>query len=166
MSVTTDIVATYRGPGRVVARLIAAGPREDRALVMLLGGCLVMFIAQWPRLARQSYLTGEDLQMLMAGSLFGVVFILPLVLYLVALISQGLIRLFGGRSSGYAARLALFWALLAASPLMLLWGLVAGFIGEGLELNVTGVLWFAAFLWFWMAGLRQAGWGVRADAIE
>ena len=166
MPVTTDIAATYRGPGRVVARLLSAGQREDRAPVMLLGGCLVLCVAQWPRLARQSYLAGEDLQLLMAGSLFGVVFILPLVFYTVALLSHGLIRLFGGRSTGFGARLALFWALLAASPVMLLWGLVAGFIGEGLELNLTGVLWFATFLWFWMAGLRQAGWGERPDASE
>ncbi|MEE4348337.1 MAG: YIP1 family protein [Paracoccaceae bacterium] len=159
MSVTTDIVATYRGPGRVVSRLLAAGQREDRALVMLLGGCAVMFIAQWPRLARQSYLSGEDLQMLLAGSLFGVVFFLPLVLYAVALLSHGVIRLFGGRSTGFSARVALFWALLAASPLMLLWGLVAGFIGEGHQLTLTGAIWLMAFLWFWIAGLKQAGWG-------
>jgi hypothetical protein len=166
MAVTTDIVATYRKPGRVVARLLGAGPREDRALVMLLGGCVVMFVAQWPRLARQSFLAGDDLQLLMAGSLFGILFVLPLLLYALALFSRGLIWILGGRSTGFAARLALFWALLAASPLMLLWGLVAGFIGEGLELKMTGALWLAIFLWFWMAGLRQAGWGVRPDATE
>jgi hypothetical protein len=49
--------------------------------------------------------------------------------------------------------------LLAASPLMLLWGLVAGFIGEGIEMTLTGSLWFVIFAWFWIAGLRQAGWG-------
>ena len=159
MSVTTEILATYRGPGRVIARHLAEGPREDRALVILLGGCVVMFIAQWPRLARQSYQTGEDLQMLMGGSLMALVFLLPLLLYVVGLLSYLLVRLFRGRASGYGARIALFWALLAASPLMLLWGLVAGFIGEGIEMTLTGSLWFAIFAWFWIAGLRQAGWG-------
>jgi hypothetical protein len=162
MPVTTDIVATYRGPGRVVARLMAAGPREDRALVILMGGCLVMFVAQWPRLARQSYQTGEEMQMLLAGALFGILFVLPLVLYGLAFISYMAIRVFGGQPGGYRARLALFWALLAASPVMLLWGLVAGFIGPGTQQTAVGLVWLVAFLWFWIAGLKQAGWGEQA----
>ena len=160
MAVTRDIVATYRGPGRVLARLLDAGPREDRALVILLAGCAVMFVAQWPKLARQAHQTGEDLQMLMGASLVALIFMLPLILYVVGWLSYLLLRVIGGGKSGsYPARLALFWALLAASPLMLLWGLVAGFIGAGAALNLTGLLWFAAFGWFWIAGLRQAGWG-------
>jgi hypothetical protein len=166
MAVTTDIVATYRGPGRVMARLLAAGPREDRALVTLIGGCLVMFVAQWPRLARQSYQTGEDMQMLLAGALFGILFLMPLIMYALAWISRGVAWIFGGRTTGYGARLALFWALLAASPVLLLWGLVAGFIGPGLQLTLTGALWLIAFLWFWIAGLKQAGWGARSNANE
>lgn len=162
MPVTTDIVATYRGPGRVLSRLLAAGPREDRALVILMGGCLVMFVAQWPRLARQSHQTGEDMQMLLAGSLFGILFVLPLMLYALSFLSYLVIRIFGAKPGSYRARLALFWALLAASPVMLLWGLVAGFIGPGTQLNLTGVIWLIAFLWFWIAGLRQAGWGEQA----
>lgn len=166
MPVTRDIVATYAGPGRVVGRILAAGPREDRALAILVGACLIMFVAQWPRLSRMSYLDGTDLQMLLAGALFGVLFILPLLLYALALVSQGLLRLFGGRSSGFGTRLALFWALLAASPLTLLWGLVAGFIGPSQQLTVTGLIWFAVFMWFWIAGLKQAGWGGSADAPD
>ena len=162
MPVTTDIVATYRGPGRVVARLLAAGPREDRALVILMGGCLVMFVAQWPRLARQSYQTGEEMQMLLAGALFGILFILPLIMYGLSFLSYLVMRVFGARQDGYGARLALFWALLAASPVMLLWGLVAGFIGPGTQLTAVGFLWVIAFLWFWIAGLKQAGWGEQA----
>jgi hypothetical protein len=166
MPVTRDIMATYRGPGRVVSRLLAARTREDRALVILVGACAVMFVAQWPRLSRMAHLTGEDLQMLLAGSLFGVMFILPLALCVLAWISRGIVWIARGRTTGYGARLALFWALLAASPLSLLWGLVAGFIGEGIELTLTGAVWLTAFVWFWIAGLKQAGWGERADDLE
>lgn len=166
MPVTRDIVATYAGPGKVVRRLMQAGPREDRALVILVGACAVMFVAQWPRLSRLAYLTGEDLQMLLAGALFGVLFILPLVLYALAWISRGFVWVARGRVTGYGARLALFWALLAASPLTLLWGLVAGFIGEGPELTLTGIIWCVVFLWFWIAGLKQTGWGDSAHAAE
>jgi len=158
MPVTTDIVATYRAPGQVVSRLLAAGPREDRALVILVAGCAVMFLAQWPRLSRVAHLTGQDLQMLLAGSLFGLLFILPLVLYHAAWLSRGIVWISGGKTTGYSARLALFWALLAASPIVLLWGLVAGFIGEGAQLKAVGLVWLVVFLWFWIAGLRQAGW--------
>lgn len=159
MAVTTEILATYRGPGRVMSRLMSDGPREDRALAILLGACVVMFIARWPSISREAFLAGEDPQARMAGALFGVIFILPLLCYTLALFSRGIIYLFGGRATGYTSRLALFWALLAASPLTLLAGLVAGFIGPGLELTITGALWFAVFLWFWFAGLKQAGWG-------
>jgi ABC-type multidrug transport system fused ATPase/permease subunit len=159
MAVTSEILATYRGPGRVMARLMSDGPREDRALAILLGACVVMFIARWPSISREAFLAGEEPQARMAGALMGVVFILPLLSYVVALLSQGVIRLFGRKATGYSTRVALFWALLAASPLTLLAGLVAGFIGQGVELTITGALWFAVFLWFWIAGLKQAGWG-------
>ena len=59
-----------------------------------------------------------------------------------------------------AARIALFWALLAVTPLMLLQGLVAAFAGPGAAPDVTGVAVFAVFLWFWLAGLAAgiAAW--------
>lgn len=91
--------------------------------------------------------------MLLGGALMGWVFIVPLVLYGVAAITRLIAMALGGRGTFYGARLALFWAVLAASPLFLLVGLVAGLIGPGLELQVVGLLWFAFFAWFWFAGL-------------
>lgn len=154
MPVTRDIVATYRGPGRVVRRLLAAGQREDRALAILMAGCVVTFVAQWPRLARQAHITGEELQMLMGSSLLALVMILPLILYSLSLLAHVVSRAFGGKGTAYGARLALFWAVLAASPILLLWGLVAGFIGEGPALTLTGAIWLALFAWFWVGGQR------------
>ena len=159
MAVTRDIVATYRGPGRVVARLLAMGQREDRALAFVMGFCIIAFVAQMPALARQAHLTGEDLDMLMGGALLGTVLILPLVLYVIAGLTHVLARLFRARGTGYGARLALFWAGLASSPLILLNGLVAGFIGPGPALSLVGFIWLLIFAWFWLAGLRQAEWG-------
>lgn len=156
MSVTTDITATYRGPGRVVARLLAMGRREDRLLAFLMGACLLMFFARLPALARQAHLDGTDRNQLMGGALFAIIFVLPLALYVLAWLSHLALRLFGGQGDSYGARLALFWALLASSPLILLHGLVAGFIGTGLPQQAIGALWFALFLWFWISGLRQS----------
>ena len=156
MPVSTDIVATYRGPGRVVRRLLAMGQREDRALVMVMAFCILAFVAQMPALARKAHLEGTDLNPLMGGALLGSVFILPLVLYLLAGLSHVVARVLGGQGDWFGARLALFWALLASSPLVLLHGMVAGFIGPGPALQGVGILWLAVFLWFWISGLRQA----------
>lgn len=156
MPVTTDIVATYRGPGAQMRRLLARGESEPRALAYCMAGCVVLFIAGLPALARNAHLTGSDLQMDMGGALLGTVFFLPLLLYALAALVHVVARIVGGQGSPYGARLALFWALLASSPLILLNGLVAGFIGPGLEQTLVGALWFAAFLWFWIGGLRVA----------
>lgn len=158
MPVTTDIVATYRGPRRVVRRLLEMGTREDRALVILIGACVVVFVAQWPRLAREAHLTEQALNPLLGGALVAWLCIAPLLLYALALFSHGLARLTGGRGTAFGARLALFWAFLAASPLILLHGLVAGFVGPGPGLQLVGLIWCGVFGWFWLSGLYEAEW--------
>ena len=159
MAVTTDITATYRGPRKVIARLLAMGPREDRLLAFLMGACVLMFIAQMPRLAREAHLNGQELNMLLGGALLGIVFIAPLGLYALAMISHLIVRTMGGQGDAYQSRLVLFWAFLAATPVLLLNGLVAGFIGTGPALNAVGGLWVMVFFWFWVSGLIEAYWG-------
>ncbi|WP_353472629.1 YIP1 family protein [Salipiger sp. H15] len=158
MSLSREIVATYRGPGAVMRRLLSQGPREDRALMFVMAACAMFFVAQMPALARQAHLEGVELNPLMGASLLACLVILPLALYVLAALSHVVARLFRCRGTGYGARLALFWALLAASPLALLNGLVAGFMGAGAQLSLVGLLWFVVFLWFWISGLRVAEW--------
>ncbi|WP_299612620.1 YIP1 family protein [uncultured Tateyamaria sp.] len=152
MAITRNISATYRGPGRVIRRLLELGQREDRALAYLMASCALIFIAQLPRLAREAHLTGQDLNMLMGATLMAWIFIAPLLLYVIAFVVRGIGRVLGGKGTAYGARLALFWALLASSPLILLHGLVAGFVGPGIELQIVGMIWFLAFMWFWIGG--------------
>jgi len=156
MAVTTDILASYRGPGRVVARLLAAGQREDRALAILMAGCVLVFVAQLPRLAREAHLAGQELNPILGGSLLAWVIIAPLLFYILAAFSHVIARVFGGRGGWYGARLALFWALLASTPVLLLHGLVSGLIGPGSGRDAVGLIWLAVFLWFWLSGLWQA----------
>ncbi|WP_137700447.1 YIP1 family protein [Marimonas lutisalis] len=158
MSVLGDIGATYRGPRRVVRRLLAAGPREDRALAILMAACVLVFVAQWPRLARQAHLLDQDLPQLLGGTLMAWLFIAPLLFYVLAFVAWGLMRLLGGKGAPHEARIALFWAFLASSPLILLTGLVAGFIGPGPGLSLVGFAWFVVFAWFWLSGMAEA-WG-------
>lgn len=134
------------------------GPREDRLLAFLMAFCTLLFIAQMPVRAREAHLTGQELNMLLGGSLLALIFILPLALYSLAWICHLVARLLGGKGQGHLGRLALFWALLASTPLVLLHGLVGGFIGPGAEKSFVGLLWFGVFLWFWLSGMIQGYW--------
>ena len=156
MSVTRDIAATYRGPGAVMRRLLALGPREDRALAILMGACGLIFVSQLPALSRKAHLEDTELNALLAGALFGWLFIAPLALYLIAALSHLVARALKGRGSWYGARLALFWSLLASTPLILLNGLMAGLAGPGPGLTLVGVLWLGLFAWFWVRSLAVA----------
>ncbi len=160
MAATREIVASYRNPAAVVRRLLGQGTREDRNLIYLMVACLIFFVAQTPRLARQSFIDGTELNMLLGASLMAWLFIAPLILYALAALTHLILKLLRGNPTAYATRLALFWALLASSPIVLLHGLTAGFIGPGIELQVVGLFWLCIFLWFWISGLlvtyRQA----------
>lgn len=169
MPVVPDILASWRRPRAVIARKLAAGVREDRAIATLMGACGLIFVAQWPGLAREAHLTRlaaeaagtpldqvPTLQALMGARLLALVFIAPLVFYALALLSHGVARLFGGRGSGYGARLALFWALFCTTPAMLLQGLVGGFLGAGPAATVVGLGVLALFVYLWINMLIEA----------
>lgn len=155
MALTTDIVSTYRRPSVVVRGKIATR-REDLALAYLMLGCGLVFVGQWPRLQRQAYLGGEDLQPLVGGALFAWIFAAPVLLYLVAWLVHLAARALRRPVGAFGSRMALFWALVAASPLWLLNGLTAGMIGPGPGLTLVGAAAAGAFAWFWVAGLRAA----------
>jgi hypothetical protein len=157
MAVTTDIAQTWAAPGRVAARHLAHGRREDRALAFVMIGCLVLFVARWPALSREATQTGAEMDRLVAYALFGTVILLPLILYGLAALIFVAGRLIWPGLTPFGARLSLFWALLAASPAALLWGLVAGFVGPGPQATLIGGLWCVAMIWFTGAGLRAAG---------
>ncbi len=159
MPVINDIAATYRRPRGMFRRLYDTGGREERALMLVFAGCLMMFIAQTPRLAREAYLQGHDPWPVIGTTLAAWVFVAPLMLYALSYLSYLFLRAFGGICPALYARLALFWAFLAASPVVLLHGLLAGMAGPGAVLNVVGAIWLAVFLLFWLAGLSEAGWG-------
>ncbi|QDC09604.1 YIP1 family protein [Oceanicola sp. D3] len=170
MAVTTNILASWRAPRATLRRMLAAGQREDRALMLLMAGCLVIFVAQWPRLARDAELAqrlGEEaeqpLQMLIGGTLLAWLFIMPIVFYALAALSHLALKPFGGRGTGYGARLALFWTVLVVSPLMLLYGLTRGFIGEGPEATLVGALVVIGFFAHWAICLTEAEFGAAAN---
>jgi hypothetical protein len=163
MPVTRDILLTWRDPRAVYRHLLAMGPREDRAIAYLMAACLLVFIAQWPRLVRLSQ--GIDfpaeplpeLDRLMAYEFMGWMMVWPLVMYGIAGLSRVILRVFRVSATGYGTRLALFWALLATTPAMLFYGLLRGFNGDVLATRLAGAVWVGAFIVFWVQGLRVAG---------
>ena len=157
MSMAQQIAATYRGPGAVLRAHLARGRREDLALRFLLVACGLLFVAQAPWQAREAHLDPTvPLQARLYWSAFFYVFLLPFVLYVLAFLVGLMLRFGRAGVTGFQVRLSLFWALLAATPLALLAGLVAGLIGTGLQLQIVVALWAAAILFFFISGLREA----------
>ena len=159
MAVSTDIVESYLRPRSVFRRRLADGAQEGQALALLMAACLLIFVAQWPGLARKAHFDpSRPLDALMGGALLATMFLLPLIAYGIAALSHLVARALGGRGSFSAARMALFWSLLAISPLMLLQGLVSGLIGTGPALTLLGLAVAALFLMLWINALIVAEW--------
>lgn len=156
MPVTQDIVQAHYKPQTVMTRLLAMGPRDDRVLAMIMGACLIMFASQWPWRAREAHETGVPLVDLIQTDFYALIFFAPLACYGIAALTRIVAMIFRGKGSWYSARLALFWSLLAATPLVVLAGLVKGFIGLGLENDIVGGLWLAVFLWIWASSMWRA----------
>lgn len=145
MSVSRDMIRTWRAPRAVMRKLLGMGKREDRALAFLMGGCFIVFISQWPALARQAHITGEEMSQLVAYSLLGWIFIWPLLFYGLAAVAHLIAKVLGGKGTFFTARLAMFWTLLATSPAGLFYGLLLGLNGAVAGTHFIGGLWLVAF---------------------
>ena len=172
MAVTTDILRTYRAPRQVVRDLLGMGEREDRAFAYLMIGCLLVFVAQLPRLSRTAHLretnrTAEEaaelaeggwttLHQLVAYEVLAWLIVWPLLFYFIGFVLHQIRRAMGAQVSPFQTRLALFWAFLASTPLALLFGLTTGFIGPGTQAAIVGALWLGAFVIFVFAGFRAS----------
>lgn len=156
MTITTDILRSWWHPRAVIRTKLAAGEREDRALAVLMAAALLLFVAQWPGLSRAAFLDPTTpLDARLGGALMACLFILPLIAYAIALISHLVARVFGGKGTGFGARLALFWAMLAITPAMLLQGLTAGFIGQSPALILVQTIVLVGFMWIWLSMLTE-----------
>ncbi len=122
-----------------------------------MGACFLIFIAQWPRLSREAFLDPSiPFDARMSGALFGWLMVMPLVLYGLSLVLKFILAALRMPVEGFRLRSALFWALLASTPLWLLTGLMAGFAGDGAGPVVAGVLALGSFLTFAVFGLVAA----------
>ncbi len=156
MSVTTDIVGSWRHPRRVIRRHLDRPPSEPFAFSLLVVFLVLVFIAQWPRLSRDASLPPEvPLLPAMLATGLALLAAIPF-LYGVAAVSHLVARAFGGAGDFHGARLALFLALLGAVPVMLLQGLTVGFLGQGVQALTVGIVALIVFVTLWISMLIEA----------
>ncbi len=127
---------------------------ESSRLAVLMAAMLIFLIAQAPANARLAQLDPSvPFQARMGGALLAVMFMMPILAYALAALTSGLSRLTAWRLSPEDSRLALFWALLAVAPAMLLAGLVAGLVGQGPALTLVRAVCGIGFVMIWGAGM-------------
>ena len=148
MSVVSRVLLTYRSPSRAFDLMYGRPIDESSSLGYLMGACIFTYVAQWPYLARQAHLDGFDLQTSLAASLLAWLLIAPLLLYTLALFVYFFHKVLGGGKSSVQIRMGLFWSFFAASPLMMLLGIVKGFLGSGTAENIVGFAWLVMLAYF------------------
>lgn len=127
---------------------------EGTRLAVLMAAMLVFLIAQAPANARLAQLDPSvPFQARMGGALLAVLFMMPILAYALAALIAGLSRLTPWWLAPEDSRLALFWALLAVAPAMLLAGLVEGLVGQGPALTLVRAICGMGFLTIWGAGM-------------
>ena len=156
MSVIADIVESWRHPGVVLRRLLGQPRSEPFAFSLLVTGLVLLFVSLTPFLAREAYYQPDQplTQRVLAAAL-AMAATVPLW-YLLAALGHLVARLVGGKGSYYGGRVALFWALVAGSPGLLVSGLVRGMRGTGGAADGIGLIAAAAFLILWVVMLREA----------
>jgi len=147
-----------------VVRGLAQGDlREPQVMFFALLACGLIFVAQWPGLSRAATIdTSVTFEQRMGGAMFGIMFLLPLILYGCAAVLKLGLRLSGANVPGILVRLALFWSLLTVTPLMLLQGGLSAFLGLGLVSQGFGFVVLLVFLYI----LARTVAAVRAVAIS
>lgn len=147
------VIASWWRPGPVITALRGL---PDRALIAILMAAMLMFlVAQLPIHARAAHFDPSvPLQARIGGAMLAVMFMMPLLAYAMAALVAAVSQLTSRPISGQDSRLALFWALLAVSPAMLLAGLTAGLSGAPAAVGLTRAVAGVGFLVIWGAGLR------------
>lgn len=152
MSVAGEILQSYRGVRTSMRRQLEAHPGEERLLIYLVVAILLFFVARVPNLLVLSAAQATEevsSNAIFVTNLVSSFFFAPLLLYGLASVSHLIAKVFGGRGSGYTARLALFWSVLVISPLALvstILQLAIPVLWLGMALPVVMFLLFA-FVW-------------------
>jgi uncharacterized membrane protein len=89
---------------------------------------LILFLANLPyQIAVLPSFIGGNTSFYIGILAFTAVFFMPLFLYLLSAVLFVILKLFNGRSSFYELRLAIFWSINVAGPILIINGLLKGF---------------------------------------
>lgn len=157
------IAQGWRAPRAAMAREVACGLNEGRALVHLMIACGVLFVASLPNAVREARTLGIDdaVEGAVSAHLFAYLALAPLLAYAFAALAHLAARGFGAAGGFLAARAAVFWSLLLAAPLALA-ASVLGAVAEATApallpwLDALGYAVVAAWLWYFAASLAEA----------
>ena len=149
-----NLSGTYLSPMATARRMKTQVPPDRVLLAYLMFALLISFVARMPALLVSSEkLPNPDTfigAQIAASLIFGALF-----MYLLAAVSHLIARVFGGKGSHHAARLALFWVLLAMQPLIVL-NAVIGHWGWNAGQNFgVSIVFGAFFLWIWLVFLLE-----------
>lgn len=160
---TERTLAAYVNARASMRRELDGWRSEAQLLFYLILACFLWFVAGLPfAIYGKEVAAGTPLAGVLAARLFGTVILLPFVMYALAAISRNISRIFGGTGTYMNARLALFWAFIAAMPAILalsiigalsiiLFGFSPGIVGVS-----VGLVQFCVILGFWSACLAEA----------
>ena len=154
MALVDDISTAYRRPRQALAaQLREIG--EGRIIIFAFLFGFFTFLSRLPglSLATRGGAHGYSFTNQALIQFIGSVFWIPLMLYLLAALSHAVLLPFGGRASWQQARLALVWAALVTSPLVLLGGALKVFAPSQVFLIVS-ITTAMVFLWQWAVCLR------------
>jgi|TARA_B100001094_G_scaffold48667_1_gene44023 hypothetical protein len=154
MSVVTNICQTYYMPIKTYSKLFESGPSEKKNLAYLVFGCIISFVAEWPAQSRQAFINQQPVDELMGAILLSNLFLLPLIFYMVSMIIYLCAKILKSSILAAELRLIIFWAYLAATPMLLLVGLVEGFLGKNFQYFITAGFWLVIFLTFVYSGFK------------
>lgn len=155
--------------GASMRRQLELRPGEARLVLYAMFAGVVGFLVSLPSALGQAEVLGRSLALgqtvpreavfeaqefspvaaVLSGRLFGALFLAPLVFYGLAILSHFVAKIVGIRGDLYQSRLAFFWSLVVATPLILLSAL-PGILGwsdikEYVQLSVlTGFFWILA----------------------
>lgn len=154
MSLLVDIAAAYRSPRREIAHQLSI-VTEPRIMMLGLTACFLSFVADLPGLAAGVATAGESSDVfngkLGAHFIWRVLFG-TLFLYVIAAVSHLILRPFKGQGTWQAARLAMMWSVMVATPLVLISGVLKVFAPE-VVFFVASLLTTVVFFWQWVTCL-------------
>ena len=153
------VIAAWPNFRQSIAKQLDAPKSEARLLAYVYIASFLGFVASIPEVAALASRTEATLVQLMFGRLFSALFFAPLFFYMLAGSSHFLLKLFGGKGSYYDARLALFWALLVATPLLLVLSVLRAFLPPLASVDlpmVISTIGFVGFAWIWANCLAEA----------